>query len=314
MKITNNIVIEKAKSLGFDLVGFAKAEKLEEEILKLESWLQRGYNAGMTYMEHNLNKRKDVNEILSGAKSIITLAVNYYTDEKCSGDPKNGKISRYAWGTDYHLIIWDKLSKLETQLHEIDPDFYSKSYVDTGPVMDKVWAVKSGLGWMGKHSNIINRELGSWLFLSSIITNYEFGYSNPVPDFCGSCTACIDVCPTDSIVSEYVVDANKCISYLTIENKEEIPAVFSEKFENWIFGCDICQDVCPWNIKFSELTDIKEFYPGTGNTEISLKEVFTMDEETFKKKYKLSPIKRTKLQGLKRNAKFLQANLLMEEK
>lgn len=306
MKLTNEKVIKEARAAGFDLVGFAKAEELKEESRQLEEWLKFGYQSGMKYMEQNTAKRKDVRNILPGAKSVISLALNYYTNVEYSNDKSKGKVSRYAWGTDYHLIIWKKLEELENTLREIDPDFESLSYVDTGPVMDKVWAKKAGLGWMGKHTNLINKEIGSWIFLATIITNYEFNYSEEIPDFCGSCTACIEACPTGAIVSEYVVDANKCISNLTIENKGEIPGKFKGKFDKWLFGCDICQDVCPWNIKFSDITTLDEFYPDNGNKEISLSEIKEMDNEEFKSRFDNSPIKRTKLKGLKRNAEFLE--------
>ena len=307
MRLTNEIVLEKAKALGFDLVGFAKAEVLAEETAHLEEWLGRGYQSGMKYMERNIDKRKDIRNFFPEAKSVISLALNYYTPAHHSDSFSSGKISRYAWGKDYHLIIWDKLKILETQLSEIDPEFKSLSYIDTGPVMDKAWAVRAGLGWQGKHTNIINPDLGSWFFIANIITNYDFGYSELITDHCGSCTACIDACPTHAIVDEYIVDSNKCISYLTIENKDEIPEEFKGKFDGWLFGCDICQDVCPWNIKFSEVCNIEEFRPAEGETEISLKSVIEMDEDTFKRKYAVSPVKRTKLKGLTRNANFLLA-------
>jgi epoxyqueuosine reductase len=306
MKITNEIIIQKAMENGFDLVGFSKAEELNDEIFNLEKWLAKDFQAGMEYMGKNLSKRKDVRNILPNAKSVISLAMNYYTGKAYTGKAGFGKVSRYAWGDDYHLIIWDKLSLLEEELKKIDPEFESKSYVDTGPVMDKAWAVKSGIGWQGKHTNVINKDFGSWIFLATIITNYEFEYSAPINDFCGTCTACIDACPTKAIVSEYELDANKCISYLTIENKKEIPVEFKDKFENWIFGCDICQDVCPWNTKFSELTRVKNFFPIEGNDEIDLNDVMRMSIEEFKNRFKRSPIKRAKFNGMKRNAEFLQ--------
>ncbi len=305
MKITNELVVEKAKKIGFDLVGFAHAGELQEETNRLEQWLRKKYQAGMRYMERNIDKRKDVSLILPEAKSVISLAVNYYTNHSYSNQKGKGKVSRYAWGKDYHFLIWEMLEKLETELRKIDSSFKSKSYVDTGPVMDKAWAVKAGLGWMGKHTNIINRNYGSWFFIASIITNYEFGYSTTIPDFCGSCTACIDACPTDAIVSEYVVDSNKCISYLTIENKNDIPDDFIGKFDGWLFGCDICQDVCPWNKKFSVVSHFPEFNPINNNKEIDLNEVLNMDTKQFKQKFSESPVLRTKLKGLKRNAEFL---------
>lgn len=302
-KLTNKIVIDEAKRLGFDLVGFAQAKLLDEEIFKLEKWLENGYQASMHYMEKNLHKRKNVKQILPEAKSVISLALNYYTPEFYSDKKDKGKISRYAWGKDYHLIIWQKLSELESILKNIEPEFESLSYVDTGPVMDKVWAVNSGIGWMGKHTNVINPEIGSWFFIATKITNYEFEYSEIIADHCGTCTACIDACPTDAIVGDYVVDANKCISYQTIENKEEIPRDLKGKFDNWVFGCDICQDVCPWNQKFSVVTSEKEFSPYY--KELTYKEVLKMDNITFRERFAESPIKRTKLKGLKRNAEFL---------
>lgn len=311
-KLTNQIVTSLAKEYGFDLVGFAMAEPLSEEIQKLELWLDKGYQATMGYMEKNIHKRKDVTEILPDAKSVISLAVNYYTDHKYLQDNTKGKtclpvgkVSRYAWGKDYHLIIWEMLADFEAKLKDIDPEFESLSYVDTGPVMDKVWAVRAGLGWMGKHTNVINKEIGSWIFLANIITNYEFEYSEIITDHCGICTACIDACPTDAIVDEYLVDSNKCISFLTIENKGEINPEFKGKFDNWIFGCDICQDVCPWNIKFAEQTAVKDFHPVEGKTEIDIDEVLNMDEDNFKTRFAVSPVKRTKLKGLKRNADFI---------
>lgn len=302
-KLTNQIVIGKAKQLGFDLVGFAKADLLEDETEKLQKWIDKGYHASMNYMEKNLHKRKNVKEILPSAKSIISLTVNYFTDEHHSNDKDKGKVSRYAWGKDYHLIIWQKLDQLETILKEIEPELEILSYVDTGPVMDKAWAVRAGIGWMGKHTNVINPDYGSWFFIATLITNYEFDYSKMIVDHCGTCTACIDACPTKAIVQEYVVDSNKCISFQTIENKEEIPVELKGKFDNWIFGCDICQDVCPWNHKFSQQSWIKEFHPL--NKELTNDEVLKLDDQTFKERFAESPIKRTKLKGLKRNAKFL---------
>ncbi|WP_290661703.1 tRNA epoxyqueuosine(34) reductase QueG [Ignavibacterium sp.] len=302
-KISNEIVIAKARSIGFDLIGFAKAVELTEEIDKLKLWLEKKYQAGMNYMERNIHKRKNPKEILPDAKSIISLGLIYNTPFDHSNNNELGKVSRYAWGKDYHLIIWEKLDLLENELKSIDPNFKSVSYVDTGPVMDKVWAVKAGLGWMGKHTNIINREIGSWFFIANIICNYEFEYSFTIPDYCGDCTACIDACPTDAIVQPYVVDSNKCISYQTIENKKEIPVELKGKFENWLFGCDICQEVCPWNKKFSIKTSLTDFYPR--QKEFTYSEIMQMDEETFKNDFADSPVKRTKLSGLKRNAKFI---------
>ncbi|MCL4550100.1 MAG: tRNA epoxyqueuosine(34) reductase QueG [Bacteroidetes bacterium] len=302
-KITNHVVIEKAKELGFDLVGFAPADNLEIETEHLKKWLEKNYHGTMEYMSRNFEKRFDVRNILPSARSVISLAMNYYTPHRYNEQNGFGKVSRYAWGKDYHLIIWERLEVLEEELKKVDPAFECITYVDTGPVMDKAWAVRAGIGWMGKHANVINREMGSWFFIATVINNYDFVYSETVPDFCGSCTACIDACPTGAIVQEYVVDANKCISYLTIENKGSIPGNFKNQFNNWLFGCDICQDVCPWNDKFSILTGEKSFEPI--NKEIALSEISSMTAEQFKARFETSPIKRAKLTGLKRNAEFL---------
>jgi epoxyqueuosine reductase len=306
MELTNEIVILKAKAIGFDLVGFAKADVLENESKNLKVWSDANYQAGMDYMERNFEKRKDVKQILPNAKSVISIGLNYYTPEKYSNQKNKGKVSRYAWGKDYHLIIWSMLNELEEELKKVDPSFDSISYVDTGPVMDKAWAVRAGIGWLGKHTNVINRQIGSWFFIANIITNYEFDYSEKIPDFCGTCTACIDACPTNAIVQEYIVDANKCISYLTIENKNEISEEFKGKFDNWLFGCDICQDVCPWNQKFPVETLLKDFHPQ--NKELKLDDILEMNEDEFNEKFKNSPIKRSKLKGLKRNAKFIKSD------
>ena len=306
MRISNEILIEEAKKQGFDLIGFAPSELLSEEIEKLERWLNENFHAGMEYMERNIEKKKDIRNLLPSAKSVISLGLNYYTPGKYSNDRSKGKISRYAWGKDYHLIIWEKLDKLVEEIKKINNKFEAKTYADTGPVMDKVWAVKSGIGWLGKHTNVINKEYGSWFFIANLITNFEFQYSLPVEDFCGSCRACIDACPTDAIIDEYIIDANKCISYLTIENKNDIPEKFRGKFNNWIFGCDICQDVCPWNNKFSKISNVEEFFPSNGNMEMAITEVLSISKEDFKKRFKESPVKRAKLAGLKRNAAFLK--------
>lgn len=306
MKLTNEIVILKAKAVGFDLVGFAKADILKHESEHLQRWLDKNFQAGMDYMKKNFERRKDVRQILPEAKSVISLGLNYYTPYSYSNEETKGKVSRYAWGKDYHSIIWAMLDELEEELKKVDPQFECISYVDTGPVMDKAWAVRAGIGWLGKHTNVINREIGSWFFIANIITNYEFDYSEKIPDFCGTCTACIDACPTNAIVQEYVIDANKCISYLTIENKNEISEKFKGKFDNWLFGCDICQDVCPWNQKFHVETLVKDFHPQ--NKEFKLEYILEMNEQEFKERFQTSPVKRAKLTGLKRNALFLKKN------
>ena len=202
--------------------------------------------------------------------------MNYYTPQEHSEEKDKGKVLRYAWGKDYHLVIWEKLDKIIEEMKDKETSFEAISYVDTGPVMDKAWAVRSGFG---KHTNVINKEIGSWFFIANIITNWQFEYSNPIEDFCGSCTACIDACPTNAIVKDYIVDSNKCISYLTIENKKEITIELKGKFDNWIFGSDICQDVCPWNQKFSQASSISDFKPIT--KEIAFDEILNFDAKTF---------------------------------
>lgn len=302
--LNNGAVIAAAHELGFDLVGFSKADELLIETARLEEWLAKGFHGEMHYMSRNIDKRKDVKEILPSAKSVISLSLNYYTPDTHTDDNSTGKISRYAWGKDYHLIIWEKLDALILKLKDIEPGFEAYSYVDTGPVMDKVWAVKSGIGWQGKHSNILNREFGSWFFIATIITNWYFEPSAPYENFCGSCTACIDACPTQAIVQDYVVDSNKCISYQTIENKGDIAPELKGKFNNWVFGCDICQDVCPWNKSFSVISGTKEFFPK--NKEYGLDEIINMPQEEFSSRFKDSPVKRTKLKGLIRNTLFIK--------
>jgi epoxyqueuosine reductase len=302
-------IISKTTELGFDLIGFARYQVLKDETQNLMKWLTNNYQAGMAYMERNVEKRNDVKNILENCKSVISLGMNYYVDEDFDNCKNSGKVSRYAWGRDYHYTIWEKLDQLQDYIIQIDPKFESKSYVDTGPVMDKAWAEKSGIGWQGKHSNIINKELGSWFFIATIFTNHDFvGYNIPQQDFCGSCTACIEACPTDAIVEDYVVDSNKCISYLTIENKNEISDKFVGKLDNWIFGCDICQDVCPWNVKFSKETRIADFR-SIKNKSLEFDELETLSNREFKERFLDSPIYRAKLKGLKRNTDFLKSNV-----
>ena len=307
--ISNNDVIRISKENGFNLIGFAKAEPLMKEYEHYMNWLENGYHGDMQYMEKNQDKRKDVKYILEEAKSVISLGLNYYTPQSYSGNKSNGKISRYAWGKDYHLVIWEKLFLIIQKLKEIDSSFEGISYVDTGPLMDKAWSIRAGIGWQGKHSNVINKEFGSWFFIANIITNQEFEYSDQIEDFCGTCTACLEACPTNAIIEPYIVDSNKCISYQTIENKREIPIGLQGKFDNWIFGCDICQDVCPWNIKFSQNSLLTEFYAKEDRRELNLEWVMNLTEEEFSFLYANSPIKRTKLRGLKRNAAFLNESI-----
>jgi epoxyqueuosine reductase len=292
----------KSKQLGFDLVGITPAEALTTEAENLSEWLARGYHASMVWMERNRTRRTDPREIVPGARSVISLAMNYYTPYGISDEQDRGKISRYAWGDDYHEIISNLLDKLWQFIFSFEPDAVGRYYVDTGPVMDKVWASRAGIGWIGKHTNVISREYGSWIFLGEIITTLALEYDIPTPDYCGSCRRCIDACPTDAIVEEYVLDSNKCLSYLTIEPRSDIPTEFIPRTEGWIYGCDICQDVCPWNKKFSQPSAVDGFRPRPENLNPLLIEIVEMTREDFSRRFKKSPVKRTKLDGLRRNA------------
>jgi epoxyqueuosine reductase len=293
----------KAKELGFDFCGISKAEFLESEAKLLETWLNRNYNGKMAYMANYFDKRLDPRLLVDGAKSVITFILNYYPEEELT--EQDYKISKYAYGTDYHFVIKDKLSKLLAEMQTEIGEINARVFVDSAPVMDKVWAKKAGVGWVGKHSNLINRKIGSFFFIGEIICDIELDYDGPIKDYCGTCTACIDACPTDAIAEPYVVDGSKCISYLTIELKENIPTEFKDKMENWAFGCDICQDVCPWN-SFAKPHKTPEFLP---NEDLkNLKNWEEITQEVFSKTFKNSAIKRTKYQGLLRNIAFLKKN------
>ncbi len=316
MLITNKIVIEEAKILGFSLVGFSPVKKLSQEITYYQKWLSKKYNGKMTYLENKIQQREDPRLIFEKTKSVISVALNYYSGEKHTKLKNKYKISRYAWGKDYHFVMWEKLNYLIDKLKEYDNSFEAVYYVDTGPVMDKIWAVNSGIGWMGKNTNVINKNIGSWFFIGNIFCNIEFiNYNNQITDFCGNCNKCIKACPTNALFDGYKIDASRCISYLNIENKEEIPDEFLGKFDNWLLGCDICQEVCPWNIKFAKKTDEINFIEGK-NVEFEENELISLSSKGFKDKFKFSPILRPKLKGIKRNLNFNklsnERNLLKE--
>ncbi len=298
----------KAIELGFHKVGIAKAERLDDESIRLEDWLWRDYHASMQWMEKNFEKRIDPCEIVQGAQSIISVAINYYTPTEHSQNPDDGKISRYAWGDDYHILVTQRIQSLFECIKQLVPDSDGRYYVDTGPMMDKVWAARAGIGWQGKHSNLITKEYGSWVFLGEIITTLKLDYDSPMEDFCGTCTACIDACPTDAIREPYVVDSKRCLSYLTIEHRGEIENQFHGQFENWVYGCDICQDVCPWN-RFQKGTEHQEFFPRKENIHPKLDELINISQEEFSRRFKNSPIKRTKREGIIRNASVVQKNV-----
>lgn len=292
----------KAIELGFSKIGIARSESLGKESSHLQEWLAQGYHATMSWMERNVDKRTDPGLILPNANSVIVVAMNYYTPVEHSDDDKTGKISRYAWGDDYHEILHQRLEHLLKYIQHQEASTVGKVYVDTGPVMEKIWAQRAGIGWEGKHTNVITKEYGSWVFLGVIILNIELEFDEPAVDHCGTCTLCIEACPTQAIVEPYVIDSNLCISYLTIEHRGEIASELGEKFDRWIYGCDICQDVCPWNQKFETPSLIKEFYPKEFNITPDLNSLIELSREEHAERYRRSPMKRTKYEGLKRNA------------
>jgi len=292
----------KAQELGFARIGVARAETLTEEGRKLREWLSRGFYATMDWMEGNVEKRVDPRLVLPEAKSVISLAMNYYVDVPHRDEQGIGKISRYAWGDDYHTVLTSRILSLVECIKSLRPGVRAKVYVDTGPVMDKAWAVRAGVGWLGKHTNVITKEHGSWVFLGEILLDLELEYDEPIEDFCGTCRACIDACPTGAIVDEYLLDSNRCISYLTIEHRGEIPGELGREFQNWIYGCDICQDVCPWN-RFQQPTTEAAFSPRQENVAPKLGELAEMSSSEFSQRFRRSPIKRTKHKGFIRNVK-----------
>ncbi len=295
----------KALALGFTKVGIARAEELVEEAVRLRQWLGRGYHATMEWMARNVEKRIDPRQVVPGAKSVICVALNYFTPVEHTSEPGIGKISRYAWGDDYHDILGEKLKMLWEWLQNEFPGVEGRYYVDTGPVMEKVWAQRAGIGWIAKNANVITQDVGSWVFLGEVITTLELDEDVPATDHCGTCTLCIEACPTEAIVEPYVIDSNKCLSYLTIEHRGAIEGNVRERFENWIYGCDICQDVCPWNHKFAVETAERGFHPRPWNISPRLEEWAEMTQEAFVEKFKRSPIKRTKHSGLRRNVRVV---------
>jgi epoxyqueuosine reductase len=300
-----SIIKSIAKELGFSFCGIAKAEFLEAEAPKLEEWLKRGYQGKMGYLENHFDKRLDPTKLVRGAKSVVSLVYNYFP-EKDLAKPEQPNIAKYAYGQDYHEVIKEKLrnflEQIETQIGAVE----GRAFVDSAPVHERAWAAKAGLGWVGKNSLLLNRQMGSFFFLAELIIDLALTPDGPIADYCGTCTACQDACPTDAIPAPYVVDGSKCISYLTIELKEAIPSEFKGKMENWAFGCDICQDVCPWN-RFAKPHQEPAFQP-QGWEGFSTKEWSELTQETFSQVFKKSAVKRTKFAGLKRNIDFLKTN------
>lgn len=299
-----NLIKAKAQELGFDFCGISKAEFLEEEAPRLEAWLNKNYHGKMAYMANYFDKRLDPRQLVEGAKSVITLILNYYPEKTLPQASEDLKLSKYAYGKDYHFVMKDKLKDLMEMISEEIGEINGRVFVDSAPVMDKAWAKKSGVGWVGKHTNLINREIGSFFFIGEIICDLELQPDGAIKDYCGTCTRCIDACPTDAIVEPYVVDGSKCISYYTIELKEAIPDEVKGKFENWIFGCDICQDVCPWN-SFARPHTTPEFNLHPQLAEFTKKDWEEITEELFQEIFRRSAVKRTKLDGLWRNVGFV---------
>lgn len=309
MKILKNnqkntqLIKTEAKRLGFLSCGISKAVFLEEEAPRLEKWLRQSMHGEMGYMENHFDKRLDPAKLVEGSKSVISLLLNYYPQEEQN---KNSfKLSKYAYGQDYHHIIKSKLRQLQGFITEEIGEVNGRAFVDSAPVLDKAWAAKSGLGWIGKHSNLLTQQTGSFYFIAELIVDLELDYDSPVTDHCGSCAACMDACPTQAIVEPYVIDGRKCISYFTIELKSEIPTEFKGQFEDWMFGCDICQDVCPWN-RFSKPHSEPLFNPHPELLSMTKKGWEEITEDVFKKVFNKSAVKRTKFAGLKRNIDFLK--------
>lgn len=288
--------------LGFSFCGISKAEKLDEDEKRLTDWLNNGMHGQMRYMENHFDKRVDVRKLVPGAKSVVSLLFNYFSEaEQTDGAPK---ISKYAFGRDYHFVLKEKLRELMNTLQQNIGDVHGRIFVDSAPVLERTWAARGGLGWVGKNGNLINKQHGSYFFLAELILDVELHYDSAVKDFCGTCTRCIDACPTDAIVAPQVVDGSKCISYFTIELKENIPDDMKNKFGGWAFGCDVCQDVCPWN-RFAEQNTEAQFKPLNNLLQMNSADWLDLTEEVFSKTFSDSAIARTKLEGMKRNVRFL---------
>ena len=286
--------------MGFSVVGISKAEHLGKIEDRFDEWIDKGYYATMEWIKNRSDERKNIFNYFPEAKSVISVGMNYFSGN-ASDISKDCKISNYAWGDDYHILLKNKIYELLKYIKTMHPDIKSRVCVDTSPILDKVWAQKGGIGWQGKHTNLINREYGSWLFLGELILDIDLEYDDPFKeDLCGTCTACIDECPTEAL-SAYQLDANKCISYLTIEHRDEIDKQYIDYLDNWIYGCDICQEVCPWNIKFEQITNDKEFHIRDSINDMKKEDWKEITEDNFKIIFKNSAVKRTKYSGLKRN-------------
>lgn len=307
----SKLIKDEALRLGFQQCGIAKADFLEEEAPRLEKWLKNQHHGSMSYMENHFDKRLDPRILVDDAKSVISLTLNYFPEQQ-QIDPDAPRISKYAYGKDYHLVIKDKLFQLLSFIQEQIGEVSGRAFVDSAPVLDRAWAKRAGIGWVGKNSNIISKKTGSFFFLAELIIDLDLVPDQPfTTDHCGSCTKCIDACPTEAILSPAIIDANKCISYLTIELRDEIPAQFNQQMGNWMFGCDICQDVCPWN-RFSVPNQEPEFQPAPNLLEMKKEDWLDITEDVFSKLFKNSAVKRTKFKGLVRNLDFIKQTLVQE--
>lgn len=300
------LIKSKSRELGFDSCGISKAQRLDKEAALLEAWLNQNMQGQMAYMQNHFEKRVDPAKLVDGAKSVISLTCNYFTNAKQS-DPNAPKIAMYALGKDYHLVIKEKLEALYNYIVELEPAATGRCFVDSAPVLEKAWAQRSGLGWIGKNTNLLTKRRGSYFFLAEVIIDIELEYDSPVKDYCGNCTKCIDACPTQAIYAPYKLDAAKCISYFTIELKEDVlPDSYKGKFENWMYGCDICQQVCPINSQ-AERHHEPAFEPKAELLDMTAADWKVLDEDRFKYLFKNSAVKRTKFKGLKRNIAFLNS-------
>ncbi|MEZ4803331.1 MAG: tRNA epoxyqueuosine(34) reductase QueG [Gelidibacter sp.] len=299
----SQMIKTEAKRLEFISCGISKAQFLEEEAPRLEQWLKKNMHGEMQYMENHFDKRLDPTKLVEDSKSVISLLLNYFPSQ--TQNPESYKLSKYAYGTDYHFVIKNKLKQLLNFIHEEIGEVHGRAFVDSAPVLDKSWAAKSGLGWIGKHSNLLTQQVGSFYFIAELIVDLDLEYDLPTTDHCGTCTKCIDACPTQAITQPYVVDGSKCISYFTIELKDKIPSEFKGQFNDWMFGCDICQDVCPWN-RFSKPHNEPLFNPNPEVLSMTKKDWEDITEDVFKELFKQSAVKRTKFEGLKRNIEFLK--------
>lgn len=304
-KLKNTSLIKaEALRLGFEFVGFSKAEKLEEEAKLLEKWLNQNYNGNMSYMEDHFEKRIDPTKLVAGSKSVITLLYNYHNPET-QQDETAPKISQYAYGNDYHHVIKYKLKTLLYYIQDEIGEVSGRCFIDSAPILERTWAERSGTGWIGKNSLLINKNSGSYFFLAELILDLELNYDSPIKDYCGTCTRCIDACPTGAIVGDKVVDGSKCISYLTIELKEAMPTEFQGKMDNWMFGCDVCQTVCPWN-NFAKKHNEPKFEPHPDLLNMTKNDWEEITEEVFHKVFRKSAVKRAQFSGLTRNIEFLK--------